>query len=95
MNPTTQQVIEFLTHPELPFGTEEDTLTLGDPIELQGRVTSLLEEFPLVLGKEHSTSLYGRLGEADWPFIAKEFQARIALASSFFDPDAQASQATE
>jgi hypothetical protein len=94
MNPTTQQVIEFLTHPELPFGTEEDTLALSDPITLQSRVASLLEEFPAVIGPEPSAHLKARLGEADWPFIGQEFLARIELASNFFDADAQsASQA--
>lgn len=91
MNPTTQQVIEFLSHPELPFGTEEDVLILGDPESLQNRVASLLDEFPAVLPAQNTRSLKEHLGEADWPFIAQEFRARVEVASSFFDADAQTS----
>ncbi|RYX85954.1 hypothetical protein EON83_04145 [bacterium] len=87
MNPITQQVIEFLTHPELPFGTEEDMLLLNDPKLLRGQVASLLEENPDILGKQDSQSLWACLGEADWPFIAQEFNARVALAANFFEAD--------
>ena len=89
MNPTTQQVIEFLSHPELPFGAEEDLLLLADPIALQERVASLLEEKPAVLGRENSDTLKSQLAQADWPFIAQEFRARVEVASQFFDGDAQ------
>ena len=88
MNPTTQQVIEFLTHPELPFGAEEDVLLLSDPEALQIEVASLLEEHPAVLGADESTGLKERLSEADWLVIAQEFRTRLALASNFFEPDA-------
>lgn len=91
MNPSTQQVIEFLSHPELPFGTEEDVLLLSDPEALQSHIASLLEEHPAVLGSESTRGLIARLTEADWPFIAQEFQARVAMASGFFDAEAGAS----
>jgi hypothetical protein len=90
MHPTTQQVIEFLSHPELPFGTEEDVLILSDPESLRDRVASLIDEFPAVLGDHESQNLKAHLAEADWPFIAQEFRARVELASSFFDSDANA-----
>lgn len=90
MNPTTQQIIEFLSHPELPFGAEEDLLLLADPQALRDRVASLLEEFPAVLGAENSSGLRAQLGQADWPLIAGEFRARVEMASRFFDGDAQA-----
>lgn len=91
MNPITQQVIEFLTHPELSFGGEEDVLLLADPQALQSRVAVLLEESSAVLGQENSQNLKFRLGEADWPVIAGEFRSRIEMASGFFGPDAEAS----
>lgn len=92
MNSTTQQIIEFLTHPELRFGGEEDVLLLADPQALQSRVALLLDESPAILGQEDSQNLKARLGEADWPLIAGEFRSRIEMASGFFGPDAQASQ---
>lgn len=88
MNPTTQQVIEFLTHPELPFGTEEDLLILSDAEFLRERVAGLLDEFPAVLGDLETANLKAHLNEADWPFIGQEFRARVAVASNFFDGDA-------
>ncbi len=90
MNPTTQQVIAFLSHPDLPFGTEEDVLFLADPEALQTQVAFLLEEHPTVLGNPDTENLKQHLREADWLFIAQEFRARVALASGFFDGDAQA-----
>lgn len=89
MNPTTQQVIEFLSHPELPFGAEEDVLILSDPEMLHERVVSLLGDYPAVLGRGKTESLQGQLAQADWPFIAQEFRARVGVTSLFFDADAQ------
>lgn len=88
MNPTTQSVIEFLTHPELPFGTEEDLLLLSDPDSLHAEVASLLQDNPAVLGAQESEQLKSQLDQADWPLIAQEFSARVALAANFFDQDA-------
>ena len=89
MNPFTQRIIEFLSHPELPFGGEEDVLLLADPHALRPRVAALLDDFPKVLGAEDTSDLQTHLDEADWPFIAQEFRARVELASGFFDADAQ------
>ncbi len=89
MNPTTQQVIEFLTHPELPFGAEEDVLLLSDPESLHLEVASLLKKHLTVLGEANSEELRARLAQADWPLVAQEFQARIEMASRLFDTDAQ------
>lgn len=94
MDPVTQQVIQFLSHPELPFGTEEDVLLLADPSSLRERVIALLEESPSVLGAEQSRTLSSRLTQADWPLIAQEFQARVDTAASFFDADAQPSNSS-
>jgi hypothetical protein len=91
MHPTTQQVIAFLSNSDIPFGTEEDVLFLADPEALQTQVAFLLEEHPAVLGSSDTQSLKQQLGEADWPFIAQEFRARMQLVSGFFDADAQAS----
>lgn len=91
MHPTTQQIIAFLSHPDLPFGAEEDVLLLADPEALQTRVAFLLEEHPAILGGSNTESLKQQLGEADWPFIAQEFRARVQLVSGFFDADAHAS----
>lgn len=90
MNPITQQVIEFLSRPELPFGTEEDLLLMSDPQSLRERVASLLEESPAVLGAPESENLKANLSGADWDFIAQEFRARVEVASRFFESDAPA-----
>ena len=89
MNTSTQQIIEFLTHPELPFGTEEDVLLMSDPESLQFRVASLLEEFPAVLGNAKTQELQALLANVDWAFIAQEFRARVEVTSTFFEADAQ------
>lgn len=94
MDPVTQQVIQFLSHPELPFGTEEDVLLLADPASLRERVLALLEESPQVLGADQSNSLRSRLAQADWALIAQEFRARVDTAASFFDADAQPSSSS-
>ena len=90
-NSTTQQVIEFLSQPSLPFGSEEDVLLLSDPEALQTRITTLLDENPTVLDG-NAEELKSKLAEADWPLIAQEFRARVAVASGFFDGDAQAAK---
>lgn len=89
MNPVTQQVIEFLSHPELPFGAEEDLLLLSDPQALRTQVAVLLDENPAVLGEQNSENLKQRLGEADWLFIAQNFLARVDLTANFFEADTQ------
>lgn len=89
MNPTTQQVIEFLALPELHFGAEEDVLLLSDPESLREQVASLLKDKPRILGQAESENLKARLGEADWSAIVQEFQARVDLATKFFDTDAK------
>ncbi|MBW3637964.1 MAG: hypothetical protein KY445_16090 [Armatimonadetes bacterium] len=91
MNPTTQQIIEFLSHPELRFGGEEDVLLLADPADLQSRVALLLDESPAILGQDNSQTLKTQLAQADWPLIAGEFRSRIEMASGFFGIDAQSS----
>jgi hypothetical protein len=56
MNPTTEEVIQFLNHPELNFGTEEDLLLLADPEAFQAEVARLLQE-PTLSGKLQAESL--------------------------------------
>ena len=89
MNVATQRVIEFLGHPELNFGTEEDVLLLADPVALQNRVASLLDEPQKILSEQHTDDLKEQLPAADWPFIAQEFDTRVNMAARFFDADAQ------
>ena len=89
MNPTTEEVIEFLNHPELQFGTEEDLLLLADPDSLQEEVARLLQEPHAFLESAHAENLRSRLNEADWQRIAEEFRNRVDIAAQFFDPDAQ------
>ena len=87
MNAVTQEVIEFLGYPEHSFGTEEDVLLLAEPEALRARVSDLLDE---PKPNWSADGLKERLGEADWPFIAQEFQMRVNMASRFFDRDALA-----
>lgn len=89
MSNFTQRIIEFLSHPELPFGTEEDQLLLEDPAALRERVAALLDEYPNIL--EDTADLKEHLDEVAWTFVGMEFQARIEVASRFFDEDAGAS----
>jgi hypothetical protein len=89
MNSITQRVIEFLSHPELPFGGEEDVLLLADPPALWPRVAGLLDEFPLVLGADETQNLKNQLGQADWNAVAQAFAARVEAASGFFGVDAE------
>ncbi|HEX8237785.1 MAG TPA: hypothetical protein VF600_17725 [Abditibacteriaceae bacterium] len=89
MNPTTEQVIEFLNHPELNFGTEEDLLLLADPDSLHQEVARLLQEPHAFLENNQAETLRSRLNDADWPRIAEEFRNRVDIAARFFDPDAQ------
>ncbi|HVF09904.1 MAG TPA: hypothetical protein VNA16_03830 [Abditibacteriaceae bacterium] len=89
MNQTTQDVIEFLNHPDLDFGVNaNDAELLANPELLRDRVHALIADVPAFLtSREEGEELRGRLGEADWPCIAEEFQARLKLASSFFGRD--------
>jgi hypothetical protein len=89
MNPTTEEVIEFLNHPELSFGTEEDLLLLADPQAFHQEVDRLLQEPHAFIESVHAENLRSRLSSADWPRIAEEFHNRVEIAARFFDPDAQ------
>jgi hypothetical protein len=89
MNSITHEVIEFLNHPELNFGTQEDLLLLADPALLQQEVARLLQEPHAFLDENDAETLRRRLGEADWPQVAEEFRTRVDIAARFFDPDAQ------
>jgi hypothetical protein len=89
MNSTTEAVIEFLNHPELNFGTEEDLLLLADTDALHAEVARLLHEPHAFLESSQAESLRSRLSEADWTRIAEEFRNRVDIAAQFFDPDAQ------
>lgn len=89
MKNITPLIIEFLSHPELGFGTEEDALLLEDPEALRERVTSLLDEYPSLLGPDEAAELKARLDDVAWSFVALELQARIEAASNF-DTDANA-----
>ncbi len=89
MNPTTEEVIQFLNHPELNFGTEEDLLLLADPEAFQAEVARLLQEPHAFIESDQAENLRGRLHEADWARIAEEFRNRVDIAAQFFDPDAQ------
>lgn len=90
MQTITQQVLAFLSHPDLPFGTEADLNLLEDPEALRDRVGSLLDEFPHLLGAEESADLKAHLDEAAWSFIALEFQVRAETEPSFMDEDSDA-----
>ncbi|HEX8465995.1 MAG TPA: hypothetical protein VF627_15380 [Abditibacterium sp.] len=89
MDTTTQKVIEFLSHPELPFGSEEDVRLLDDPDALRDRVAALLDEFPALLGEEASADLKTHLDEAAWSFIALEMETRFEATAGFSENETQ------
>lgn len=89
MNQATQDVIEFLNHPDLSFGKETTDLELlDDPELLRQRVEDLLEEPSAFLQEGESENLRSQLAQADWPSIAQEFRNRMSMTASFFDDDA-------
>lgn len=97
-NHPTQQVIAFLSDPEVSLADAADLpLLLADTEELRQAVEAQLEaqlEAPRALSSREAASLRARLDEVDWPLVAREFQSRLDLAAGFFDPDAQAHRAT-
>ena len=93
-NHPTQQVIAFLSDPEVSLADAADLpLLLADTEELRQAVEAQLEA-PRALSSREAASLRARLDEVDWPLVAREFQSRLDLAAGFFDPDAQAHRAT-
>ena len=91
MNQTTQDVIEFLTHPETRWGDPEALpMLLADPPALHEAVREMLDDAPAFLDSAQTEDLRRRLPEADWPAVTREFQTRLNMASGFFDPDAEA-----
>ena len=87
MNNFIPQIIEFLSNPEVGFGTDEDMLLLEDSEALHQRVAALLDEFPNVLEPEETAALKAHLDKVPWSFVALEIQARIDMASKFSDAD--------
>ena len=94
MNQTTEEVLEFLNFPDLDFGaTPLDLEMLQEPALMRDLTTRLLTgPLPSDKSRAAAQALDGRLGEANWDTVAREMRARVSLASSFFDPDAQTSQ---
>ncbi len=87
MNQTTTDVIQFLTDPELDFGDNlMDVELLEAPEMLRETVSNLLASAPSFMASpEAAAELRARLGEADWPLIAREFQERVKMARRFFE----------
>jgi len=89
MNQATQSVIEFLSHPELNFGTEEDLLLLDEPTELAAEVARLLQNQNAFFDAAQTEELQNQLPQVDWNEVAQEFRNRVQMTARFFDGDAQ------
>ena len=97
LNQATEDVIQFLTDPEIHFGdSPTDVEFLEDPQMLREAVEKLLENPASYPGnREQRASLRGRLGEADWPLIAREFSQRVKTTARFFDVDIETNNAAQ
>ncbi|MGI4791146.1 MAG: hypothetical protein ACRYFS_20145 [Janthinobacterium lividum] len=91
MNQTTEEVLEFLNFPDLDFGTTPlDLEMMQDPALMRDLTIRLLTgPLPSDESRKAAQALSGRLDAVDWDIVAKEMQARVSLASGFFDPDTE------
>jgi len=90
MNQTTEDVIVFLTNPDLDFGDNPmDVELLKNPELLHQKMRVLLDgPLPFTDGGVAGADLLSRLDECDWPAVAAEFSTRLKMTAHFFDQDA-------
>ncbi len=97
MDQATNDVMQFLTNPELRFGASPmDAEFLEDPDMLREAVENLLEDpSSHPDSREQGEALRARLDAADWPLIAREFQQRLKTTARFFDTDIETNNAAQ
>lgn len=91
MNPTTEQVLEFLNFPDLDLGTTPlDLEMLQDPA-LTRELTVRLLSGPLPTGESRAAAdaLKDRLDDADWEAVSQAMQGRVRLTDALFDTTAE------
>jgi hypothetical protein len=94
MNPTTEEVLEFLNFPDLDLGTTPlDLEMLQDPALMRDLTTRLLNgPLPSDESKAAARALTGRLDEVDWNTVAQAMQERVRMTDAWFDTGGEASQ---
>ena len=91
MNPTTADVLKFLSFPDLDFGTNPlDLEMVQDPALIRELTTRLLAgPFELEESRDAAEALQGRLDAADWGAVAEAMRERFRLTDDLFDTGGQ------
>ena len=87
MNPTTEEVLQFLNFPDLEFGTNPlDLEMVQTPALMRDLATRLLAgPFQSDESREAAAALEGRLDDADWGVISQSMRERFRLTDALFD----------
>ena len=87
MNPTTADVLKFLSFPDLDFGTNPlDLEMVQDPALIRDVTTRLMAgPFELEESRDAAEALQGRLDSADWGAVAEAMRERFRLTDDLFD----------
>ena len=97
MNPTTADVLQFLSFPDLDFGANPLDLEMVQQPALMHELTTRLLAGPFELqeSRDAAAALQGRLGDADWSAISQAMRERFRLADDLFDTGDSTSRTAE
>lgn len=96
MNPTTQEVLQFLNFPDMDFGMNPLDLEMVQTPELMRDLTTRLLAGPFQSDESRAAAaaLEGRLDDADWATISQSLRERFKLTDALFDTTGELSTAT-
>ena len=95
MNPTTQEVLEFLNFPDLDLGLDPLNLEMVQTPALMRDLTTRLLAGPFQSPEVRTaaSALAGRLDDADWSVVSQSMRERFRLADALFDTSGEKSTA--
>ena len=95
MNPTTEEVLQFLNFPDLDFGLDPLDLEMVQTPALMRDLTVRLLAGPFQSPEVRAAALAleGRLGAADWVVISQSMRERFRLTDPLFDTAGEKSTA--
>ena len=95
MNPTTEEVLEFLNFPDLDLGTNPLDLEMVQTPALMRDLTTRLLAGPFQSSESRAAAaaLEGRLDGVDWAAVSQAMRKRFRLTDALFDTTGESSTA--
>ena len=96
MNPTTEEVLQFLNFPDLELGMNPLDLEMVQTPALMRDLTTRLLAGPFQSDESRAAAqaLEGRLDDVDWSVISQSMRERFRLTDALFDTTDEVSTAS-